>query len=409
MNMGRLVWKEFLFSKLTTLLSLLAVAGATAYSVATITMLRAQEAQTAAQVAAMDDEIRKITKNMGFNINILPREQNLSDFYAQDFAEKTMPFEFVHRLADSKEIVTVNHLRPALIQKVDWPEQKRQIILMGVQGVVPWTHRPNPAKPLANAVPEGKIVIGHQLSKELSLDAGNTTTLFGREVVVDKVFPPRGNKDDITLFVDLAVAQQILQLPDRINLIQALECNCASIDRLAEIEAEISQVLGDEVQVIELSTTAIARAKARTGIKDDGVRRLAAMRGQSAALSLIAVFGASLLVGLMFMVNVNQRRGEIGILRALGVSTTNIMGLFLSKACLLGLLGAVVGYGGGLYWGWIAQPRFEGVSLLGFDSLFVPSLMIAAMIFAPLLTLLASWLPALSAAGQQPASILARD
>ena len=38
-------------------------------------------------MAALDDEIRKITKAMGFNINILPSQQNLADFHANDFAE----------------------------------------------------------------------------------------------------------------------------------------------------------------------------------------------------------------------------------------------------------------------------------------------------------------------------------
>ena len=100
---------------------------------------------------------------------------------------------------------------------------------------------------------------------------------------VQKIYPPRGTKDDITVWIDLLLAQDILGLPGRINLIQALECNCASIDRLAEIQQEISQVLGADVQVIELATQAIARAQARETVRIEGEQTLARLQRRTAA------------------------------------------------------------------------------------------------------------------------------
>jgi len=404
----RLVFKELLFSKLTSLLMLLAVSTAAAYAVATVTTLRLRQDALQQRVAAMDDEIRKITKDMGFNINILPREQNLTDFYAQDFAEKTMPYDWVQKLADS-EIATIQHLRPALIRKVQWPEQNRQVILMGVHAVVPWTHRKSP-QPLADPVPPGTLVLGHQLSRELGLAVGSPVKLLERDFTVGKVLPARGDKDDVTVFLDLAAAQEMLALPDRINLIQALECNCATIDRLGEIEAEIATVLGGDVQLIELSTKAIARARARTETEQSGKRHLQEAQQQGLVYTLLAIVTACILTASLFVLNARQRLGEVAIWRALGLSRPRIMLLFLGKAVALGVVGGILGYSVGMNLSSLGGPLpvSPSESTLAVQDA-AQGLVPVVLIVTPLLTVLSSWVPAMFAAYRQPALVLARE
>ena len=258
MKIRTLVWQEITHRRGNFLLGLLAVAAAAALSVGLVTLLescrlRNHEQLTAQRVAmqaqvkrfqaeqsaridafrqenadrvwALDNEIRKITKNMGFNLLIVPADQNLADFYAADFAEKTMPEEYVTRLSQSRDLVTIAHLRPALVRKIDWPEQKRQLLLMGVSGVVPLASQ-GEKKPLSDPVPSGTAEIGGALARELSLKPNSEVTIRGQKFRVGKVHPPQGNKDDITVWIDLATAQKMLGLPGRINLMQALECNC---------------------------------------------------------------------------------------------------------------------------------------------------------------------------------------
>jgi putative ABC transport system permease protein len=408
MNLARLVWCEIAHRKLNFALSLVSVVIAVAGAVGILTLLRGHEIQTAERVAAMDDEIRRITKDMGFNIYILPAAQNLSDFYADDFAAHTMPEEYVERLAQTRDVVTVNHLRPALIRKLTWPEQNRDIILMGVRGVVPFAHRKNKEEPLALPVPEGKVDVGHVLAKQLDLKPGSTLTLLDRPFEVHEILDPRGNKDDITLWIDLVAAQQMLGLEGEINMIQALECNCSSIDRLAEIEAEISRVLGGEVQVIELATTAIARAKARTQVESEGEATLARWQSRAGVLIPLVMGAATIWVGLLSLANVRQRRQEIGILRAIGLRWQQILMVFLSKAVLLGLLGAVLGYGFGFALAAWAEANPAGPESLPvpLSALFAPGVLVAVLLLTPVLSILASWLPALQAASQDPAPVL---
>lgn len=398
MNIVQLALLEILHRKANFLLAVLAIIVAVSYATSAVTRMRVHEQETKASVAALDDEIRKSMKDMGFNINILPAEQNLHQFYADDFAQKTMPYEYVQRLADSEFVSSLNHLRPALVQKINWEERNRKIVLMGVSGVVPWTHRSN-KKPLSEPVPAGTVNVGHVLASELNLKKGDSITLNGVDVTINKVYASRGNTDDITVWIDLPTAQEMMQLPDRINLIQALECNCATIDRVAEIESEISKVLGDEVQIVELAAPAIARAKARNEVKASGEASLGRMQRKSAIeLTLISIAG-TVLVGLIAWLNVRDRRGEIGVLRAVGLTSNKIAGLFLAKAVVVGLAGALAGY-------------LIGVGLtFGFERQFVPApdVLGAVAVLTPVVALIASWIPAMLAAGQDAATVLAEE
>jgi ABC-type lipoprotein release transport system permease subunit len=407
MKLRHLVWRELLHRKLTSAVAILAISTVVAYSASSILGIRCFQQRTQESVAELDDEIRKITKAMGFNINILPAEQNLEHFYAEDFADKTMPYEYVQKLADSKTIITLNHLRPALIRKINWQEHRRQVILFGVSGVIPWTHRKNAEQPLAQPVPPGAMNVGHVLANELGLTAGESVTLNGEPFVVNQIFPARGNKDDITLWIDLPKAQQMLNMPGRINLIQALECNCSAPDRLAEIETEISGVLGNNVRVIELSTTAIARAKARTQVAQQGKTTLNRMRQRSEIELMLLAVAASVIVGVLAWLNVRDRRSEIGILRAIGASTRKILALFLAKALVLGAIGSVLGCILGVVVAWLFESRLSDAVAL--SSLFVPGLFLVLIFLTPAVTTIASWIPAVLAARQDAAAVLAES
>lgn len=407
MKLSYLIYREMFHRRLNFNLMLISVVLAVACGVSTVTLMRAQAFFNQRQVQTLDDEIRKITKNLGFNVLILPKNENLSNFYADDFGVQTMPEAHVERLAASRDVFTIRHLRPALIRKIEWPEKNRQVILMGVRGVVPFAHR-NPKKPLAAPVPAGKIDVGHLLGQELGLESGQSLVFRGETFEVNTVHPAQGSKDDITVWIDLAKVQQMLELPDQINMIQALECNCSSIDRLAEIEAEVSEVLGDRVQVVELATKAIARAKARTRVRAEGESRLRRWQRIATAIIPLTIVAAGLMVGLLSLANVRQRRQEIGILRALGMRGGQVLRVLLAKPAVIGILGAIIGYllGFGLAVALEFMWRDEAAQTASIQSLFLLPALLVVFLLTPVLTVMAGWLPAVHAAGQDPAAIL---
>ncbi len=424
MNIWRLILREIAHRKLNFLLSLLAIAIAVACLVGAWTLLRTAERRTAEVLAQkqravetagaeLQEAMRKITLGLGFNLLILPQDQDLNELHLDGGLSRTMPDDYVDRLAQSK-IVTVNHLLPSVVKRLTWPEQNLPIILQGTRGEVPILHA-DPKKPLLDAVPPGKIVLGYQVQQRLKLKPDDKVTLLGREFTVLKSHPERGTADDSTVWIHLAAAQELLGLQNLIHAILALECHCAG-ERLPAIRQEISGILPG-VQVIERGPPALARTEARSRAEATAVQALqqeqasrAQLRRQHERLAAVLVpvvfTGCTLWIGFLAFGNVRERRAEIGILRAIGCRAGQILGLFLGRAALLGLFGALLGYLGGALLGarWSAGGP-DAVSPAAWPGL-DPGLMAAATGIALLLAVFGSWIPALWAARQDPARVL---
>ena len=422
MHFWHLVSREILYHKVNFAQGVVSAAVAVACLVGELTIIRredagterilaAKEADMRVRMAALEDDYRKITKGLGFNVLILPREQNLSDLFAEDYASHSMPEEYVDRLAHSR-VATIQHLLPSLQRKLKWPEVERTIILAGVRGEVPILNADS-KKPILEPVRAGTMVLGWELHRPLKLKVGDKVKLLGREFTVGKLHPERGTKDDITAWISLKEAQELLNEPGRINGILALECVCAA-ESLNKVRAEIGQVL-PETQVIEFQSQMLARAEARqraaaeakAGIEHEkqGRARLRQTRAEFAAVAVpLVALASAVWIAFLSLANVRERRAEIGVWRALGLRSRQILVIFLTRASLMGAAGAVLGSGVGLIvgagWG-------EGTSAaLGRSPLLDPRLLLLVLVGAPLLAVLAGWLPALAAAQQDPAAVL---
>lgn len=428
MNVARLVAKEIRYRKLNFALAALGVVVAVGALVAMVTLLRAygegseslaeaREAAARERVNALQDDYRKITLTLGYNVLILPASQDLGRFWAEGYATETMPEDYVQRLARSR-IMTVRHLLPSLQRKMVWPEKEVPIVLVGTRGEVPAPHR-DPKKPLRVAVPPGGMVVGALLAEQLGLEPGEEIVLLGRPFTVTRIHDPRGNEDDVTVWIDLATAQELFDASGRINAILALSCMCAQ-SNLPAIRDEVARIL-PETQVLELSTRAAARRAARLRAATHADESLAAeeqgrleMRRERAALAAwvvpLVVVTCTVWVGMLAFSNVRQRRGEIGILRALGVRGRQVFAVFLAKSLAIGAIGAVVGWAAGFAlgaaWGSMEAAGEAGVDATG---LFSGPLLAAALVLAPLLSAAAGLVPAMFAASQDPAVVLREE
>ena len=232
-------------------------------------VLEEKQAQTKAEMEDMEDDYRKIMKKLGLNLVILPSDQKLGNFYTEGYTAADMPEEWATKLAKSG-IVSVRHLIPQLEQKVLWPEQnQRPIVLAGTRGEIPQGHGRGPAEAMAEAVPRDSVVLGHEIWKSLGLRPNDTITLMGRKFTVCRCHAERGTRDDITIWLDLDEAQDLLGRKGRISLILALQCHCAGKD-LAGLQREITQILPG-VQVIESISKIVTRADARDRAKKTAI------------------------------------------------------------------------------------------------------------------------------------------
>ena len=427
MTLRSLIFRELLYRRWNSALSVACVAAAVAGFLGALILLRSFDRETEQWVAAkqealqkqmarMEDEYRKITKRMGFNVLILPKDQDLSDFYAENYADKSMPEAYAERLAASKNIVTVRHVLPLLQQKLEWPEQKRKILLIGVQARKPATQQRSGEEPLIKPVAPGTAALGYELHHSLGLKAGDTVTFMQKSFKVATLHPERGTIDDITLWIDLSEAQVLLGRQGQINAIAALECECAWAD-LAKVRKEIQAIL-PETQVVELAGKALARAEARqeaarnaeevmkreTRAREDLRRR---REDLAAVLVPLVIAVCAVWMGLLAWLNVRERRVEIGTLRALGLRAADVLLIFLGRAAIIGAAGA----GAGLIIGVPVAVRISatpGGPLSGF-ALVGTGACLGVLVLAPLLAMLASWLPALAATRQDPADVLREE
>ena len=424
MNVARLILREIALRKWNFSLALVSVGVAVACLIGTLTLLHIDDVRTneilsvkqalvEAAGAELEDAMRKITKGLGFNVIILPEEQDLNEMHLEGSLSEAMPESYVDRLASSS-IVTVNHLLPTVMKKLTWPETGISVVVYGTRGEVPIQHR-DPKKPLLDAVPRGKMIVGYEIGRKLNLVEGAETVLLGATFTVLKTHDQRGTIDDSTVWINLKQAQELFGMENLVHAIQALECHCAG-DRITAIRQEIAGILPG-TQVIERGAPALARAEARNTAKETAEENLekekaarAALRRQregfASVLIPVAMLGSAMWIGFLAFGNVRQRRDEIGVLRAIGFTSQRILGLFLGKALVVALFGAILGYGLGL---------FAGVGLgVGLD----PGEMVrsldagqlgAAIGLATLLSLAGSWIPALLAIRQDPAVILQAD
>lgn len=394
-----------------------------AYEARTEEILAQRERDTREEMDRLENDYRRIMRDLGHNVMILHADQSRAALRAAGHPDTFMPEEYVYRLGRGY-IESLNHLLPVLQQRVTWPERDTDITLMGTPGQVPVFHLTRfltedgqaYRNPLISPIPEGTIEVGHAIARELGLRPGDIVTLMGEPFEIHRVNPPQGSEEDIMVWCNLDVAQRWLDRKDQINIIFALECLC-DIDELGAITEEISALLPD-VQVLEFSSRVIARGEARQRAEQEARRAIAAeiahraqmgdeLRSFATILVPVILLASGLWIFFLILSNVRERESEIGILRAIGVKESIIVGIFLGKALVMGLIGAVIGYVVG-----VAAGAWGGGATLTSDhfwTYFNPLLLLVALLVALMLCAMAGWIPAMLAAQRDPADILRGD
>jgi hypothetical protein len=426
MKLWRLVKREIAFQKLSFAMGLISVTVASGVLVSVLTMLASHDRNTERileekqaalerELAVMRDDYRKIMKKLGFNLLILPASQSLDKYYATGYVDEYMPEDYVDVLSDAG-MMTIRHLFPTVEQRLEWPEQNgRTVILVGTRGEVPLAHL-SPKEPMQLAVEPGHVVVGYSLATSLGIEKGDRIKLLGENFTVSQVRAERGSREDITLWIDLEKAQSMLNREGEINAILALKCLCAG-SQLDEVRADLARIM-PATRVIEVDSRVITRAEARgraTAASEKAIAEELANRAViraelenfAAWLSPSVILAATLWIGLLAWGNTRQRRGEIAILRAVGVGSGKVIRLVLYRAVLLGIIGAFAGYFAGLVAGVMPAEEAGGVSsVLG---LFSPVMLVLMVLGATLITVLASWIPALIAGNLDPAEVLREE
>lgn len=177
-------------------------------------------------------------------------------------------------------------------------------------------------------------VIAASLAEKMGLELGDTLTLPTVTGLADLeivgILPQRLLPGNEEVLVSLADAQSLLDMPGKINVIDA---NYAIVTdaRRAELENEIKTTLGDTYTL---------------GALQAGAEILNNFWVAQTIFSVIGVLG--LLMGGFIILNtfrtiVAERRRDIGMLRAIGASRSTVIWLIVTEGLIQGVVGSVIG------------------------------------------------------------------
>jgi len=388
MNPLKLVIKELFYRKVSSLIILLTVIAASAVSIAVYTRRKASE-----------NETRKIMREQGLNLYIFPKGTNLIDFYAVNNTP-TFPESYVDVLANSKTFDAVRHLTGILQLKypnwIDPNGSSHQIVVVGYKDEAMQRFL-SKQETMGFDVEKGTVHVGALLS--VNIPEGEFFKIAGKDgkqyefEIANRLAEGKGMMDQGVAF-NLADLQQVLGMEQQINKIEALGCVCHD-GRINNARTQVQNIFSD-LEVTEISSIADARENQRL------------MMNKYGSFIIPFILLASLLIsGLLFYSNVNTRKHEIGILKAIGKSKSFILLIFLLKAFILGLIGSVAGFFIGSF---IAEYfgkeifRFTAMSIKPQWDIFGYSLLIF-----PVLWMLSSWIPALLATQVDAAKTLSQE
>ena len=375
MRIAALVLAEAWHRRTSALLTLLAVAVAVAVVNLLVLLLVAGEQET-----------RLIQRDMGLNLLILPAATDPARYWALGYSPDSMPAEYIERV-EGQEVA--NRLIPLLRRRVEW--RGGEVMLTGIAPeVFKGGERMKPV--FGMSLDAGTLVVGGAIARRLGLERGQQVELLGETFSVRTVLAETGTEEDVRVYADLADVQRLLDLEGRINEIQALECHCGEdvADPLATLRAEL-EVLLPGTRVVRKERAAEARRR----------QRLLAERFLAIGAPVVLLL-CGLWIGTLAMLNVRERRAEIGVLRALGFGARSIAGLFLGRAALLGALGAAVGGLMGLWLGSLVGSSIFTRSSIEADA----GMLLIGLVAAPAFAALASLVPAALGATEDPAEVL---
>ncbi|MBN1345122.1 MAG: FtsX-like permease family protein [Phycisphaerae bacterium] len=376
-----LIGKEILHRKLNFLLGVLGVVGAITLFVFFFTANEASRRETT-----------RLMRDMGLNLRIIPKGTDRNRFWSAGFSDKTMPEEFVDRLASAKGL-NYAHMLAMLHKMITWRD--REVILTGLMPERSSPDKPKPA--MTFKIDPGTVYVGSQLAKAFDLKKGQTIEIRGKPFKIVRCLAESGSDDDIRIFGHIGDVQAALDLPGQINEIKALNCVCLATeqDPMTALCEQLERVL-PEAEVIPIKAIFDAREKQRRMVE----RHLAFILPFVLVLSVVWI-------GLLAMINVRERRNEIGILRAIGHGSGKIAGLFMGKAVVVGVIGGAIGFVVGTGLALIYGPDIFRVTAKAIQPMY--PLLAWSVLGASAFAALASFIPTTMAVTQDPAVTLSQE
>jgi len=258
-----------------------------------------------------------------------------------------------------------------------------------------------------------EAVIGEALAEKLGVGLGDRIVAMASAVdghVGSDVFRVVGlfetfssEFDKSTIYIPLASAQSMLTIGDRVSEFALI---ASDLERLPEIQQSLKQQLGDQYEVLSYGEI-VPLLLAQIDMYDESM------------FIFYGIIGIALIFGIVntMLMSVFERIHELGVLKAIGMPDSRLLGMVLLEALHLGVLGTVLGFVVGYalylplsYSGIDLRMFSDGLRSFGVGAIIYPVLtwgsVINALFIIPFVSVVGALYPALRAVSLTPISAI---
>jgi len=329
MTRGKLVFKNLTRKKSRFLFTILGI-GVGIASLVTLLSLG----------TGLEAEVRKQSQELGAELVVTPKGwcayEQISVLTGETLPE-AIPNEDVEKVASVKGITAI----PYLVQRTAIKNQPVTVV-----GILP-----EPMKKFKNwqidrgdyLLDRKSVVVGFGIARQFELKPGDVLTIRGTEFRLKGVRKEMGNRDDLAIYLDLATAQKLYGVGDKVSFI------AVKVDDITQMD-KYSQEIQERANVAVVSDKQLIRSV---------LAIVGTVRNTLEMIAAVAVLAACFGIINTMMTAIHERKREIGILQALGAKRRTIFSLFFYESALYGLVGGALGLIAGFAFSFAAAPYIQ--------------------------------------------------
>jgi putative ABC transport system permease protein len=334
MNLRDIAWQSLKRRKTRAVFVLLGLAVGVGTTVALIALAQSM-------TASINHKLEKY----GANIIITPKSEQLSLSYEGislggfSFETSELRQADLARLKNIKNAANVAVVGPVVLGPATI--SGRKVLLAGVDfkavdRLKPWW-RIDGEKP-----GDGEVLLGARAASVLNMSVGDAFKMEGRDHVVSGILEPSGSQDDDLVFTTLASAQEILNKPGLVSMVEV-----AALCTGCPIEEMVRQIGEALPSASVMAIQSVVRGRMET---------LQLFKRFAFGVSGLVTLVGGLVVMVTMMAGVRERAREIGIFRAIGFRRSHVMMVVLFEGAVLSIVAGALGFLGGFGVAWGALP-----------------------------------------------------